>query len=100
MTERRTTPLPGVKCLSCGYQFDASTAAGQDDRAAVPKNGSVSLCIQCGAVAIFTRTVFGAYGLRLPTLAETADIDADPEIRRIRDAIVLMHLDPDVDKGK
>lgn len=37
---------PPWLCFSCGYQLDATT--GVEDRAAVPTEGSISICLNCG----------------------------------------------------
>jgi hypothetical protein len=68
---RTTTRLPPSACPGCGRVHDAAT--GTVNRA--PRDGSISVCIACGAVAIFE-----AGRLRAPTPAEAAEVANDPRV--------------------
>jgi hypothetical protein len=72
--------LPVYRCLRCGHAFDRASGVGEPPPPA-PTPGSVSLCIRCGHLAIFTDA---EPWLREATDAERVQIDADPDIRRIR----------------
>lgn len=63
------TPL---LCRVCGKGNAGHTPAGA--LPAVPHDGDYSLCAYCGAWSVFD----GA-GLRAPTPAEIAEIEADPD---------------------
>lgn len=65
-------------CPNCQIVHDAHDRKPEDR----PQPGDVSLCWHCGGVAIFTTD-----GLRLPTAAEKADIESEPEFTRAREAI-------------
>jgi hypothetical protein len=71
-------------CLKCGHGFDRASGIGSEP-AREPKPGSISLCIRCGAAAVFTD---GPARLRELTADEERDIAADPEIARIRHALL------------
>jgi len=45
-----TDNLPMSICWHCDRALDAATGIGNDDQ---PEEGAVSLCMYCGAVAIF-----------------------------------------------
>lgn len=62
------TTLFEAPCPTCGYRADAHTAVGDED--AVPKPGDVSLCIACGALAVYEPVMGSALVLRLPTTEE------------------------------
>lgn len=72
-----TVDMPHT-CPSCGREQDAMTGRP----GATPSVGDVGICWACGGAGVFTGT-----GLRAPTAAEAADIDADPEVVRVRAAI-------------
>lgn len=63
-----------VACLACRYQFDSATQVG-GEAPVRPHVGSVSLCLNCGHLAIWT-----AYGLRQPTDVELAEIMGQREV--------------------
>lgn len=46
----KTTKVPEVSCVECGHPFDLATDIATD---ATPAPGDVSLCIECGNVAMF-----------------------------------------------
>jgi hypothetical protein len=81
------TFLPGgVTCLECGYLMDATT--GLND-AYYPNKGDVSICVRCGALALFDPTPFGM-ALR-PVPPEQRDaVEALPVVRQVRSAIVSL----------
>lgn len=76
-----TTYTPENKCLFCGYLMDAATGHNPED---VPDENSVSICIRCGAVTMFTKDL----KLRPFTEAEAAQLRADPEAMRALSELV------------
>jgi DNA-directed RNA polymerase subunit RPC12/RpoP len=63
----KTTRMPEYRCLDCGAVHDAATNfAGE-----TPSSGSVSICAECGAIALFDDFL----QLRRPTPAERASIE-------------------------
>lgn len=69
------TTFFAATCPTCGYRMDAHSAIGGED--AVPAAGSLSVCIACGALAVF-EPVLGTLALRQPTHEETEAALADP----------------------
>lgn len=66
-------------CPHCGRVNEL--AGGAPDKA--PVEGDVSLCWQCGGIAIFT----AGGSSRLPTHEEAIEIGQSPEVRAARHAI-------------
>lgn len=62
-----TTKLPSHNCPYCGVAHYAATGLEDGDR---PETGSVSICCECGELAIFA----DGKKLRKPTLEELTDI--------------------------
>jgi hypothetical protein len=74
--------VSAIACPTCGrINTDHDRAPGQE-----PRDGDVGLCWGCGNLAIFVK-VDGSLAQRLPTDAEQADIEQDPEFQRARAAI-------------
>jgi hypothetical protein len=71
-----TYRAPITICWHCDRPLDAATPAGEDEGA--PQPGAVSLCLYCGAVAIFGEEL----ALRSPTKEELEDMEKDAEFRR------------------
>jgi hypothetical protein len=46
------TEIPHARCPYCGVKHDVATAQKAGDR---PGEGSVSVCIECGEISMFTR---------------------------------------------
>jgi len=61
-------------CLRCGAELSAFTGVTED--AIIPDNGSVSLCLYCGALAMFV-VRDGIISLREPTDEERAELMQD-----------------------
>ena len=59
-----------VTCPKCGYHFDIATPVGHN---APPKDGDVSVCINCAEVMTFE-----GGKLRPLTDTERAELDANP----------------------
>jgi len=70
-----------VPCPKCGSTLDAITAVSADDP---PQAGDATVCFQCAATLIFE----AAGGLRLPTDEEAAVLWREPEIARVKAAII------------
>ena len=70
----------GSRCLTCNARIETASDLFGDEKV---KAGDVSICLYCGAVAIFTGP---GIGLRDPTNEELVEILADPRVRRVRAA--------------
>jgi hypothetical protein len=70
------TPLD-ADCWKCGYRFEGTTAAFEEGEP--PSAGCISVCLNCGALAIFVDRPTGL-GLRKPTPAEMLEYGSDPQI--------------------
>jgi hypothetical protein len=46
------TRLPPHKCTACGYDIDCATGLKPDE---IPEPGSISICLNCGAIGIYTQ---------------------------------------------
>jgi hypothetical protein len=79
----RDSVTPRTDCPYCGNQNDRVTDPTGDD---VPKRGDVSVCIRCGGVGVFTRTL----RVRKPLAGEITQMMTDPELgpllRRMQEA--------------
>lgn len=67
-----------IACYQCGYRFDAATGLRGGGS---PDEGSVSICIACGALGMYVRAL-GALTVRAVTAAERDELIADPLIRQ------------------
>lgn len=87
-----TSDIVGTSCPDCGYEFELATGV---DHPETPSSGDVSICVVCGAVALFTVSDTGVLGMRKPSSDELTDIYREsPEILTIqRDTLqTLMRL--------
>jgi hypothetical protein len=75
---------PSQPCLTCGYVTDAVTSVS--DEGARPKEGDVSFCLACGALAIFDDDL----RFRAATAEEAALLAKDSVIRKLRLAHRIM----------
>ena len=81
-----STNMPPSKCLNCGKLLDAATCV-QGKHA--PDAGSLSICIDCGAVTIFGDDL----RLRPLTEAEAKDVQSDTVTwHLLRRASALIHF--------
>lgn len=74
-------------CPACGYPVPLTTGIGPDMEGVVPHDGAVSICIACGAIAIFTAD--GA-ALRAATPEEKAEIITDVKVANVVAAVLLL----------
>lgn len=81
---REETRLESFACPHCGYVCDACLSVKNED--ARPKEGSISLCINCGEFAMFNADLT----LREFTDEEETEIMTDPGIKETRAAWVRM----------
>lgn len=81
-----------TECWSCGAPTDAASSVDLDDDAQ-PGAGDVSVCMYCGAIAIFT-----GHGVdkRQPTAKEHDEAMADPRVERAVGAILTAQLLGDI----
>ncbi len=47
-----------------------------------PEPGNISICWVCKGMGVFTET-----GIRIPTVEEWSELEADPEVRAVRAAM-------------
>ena len=64
--------LPGSECWRCGYRMDAASAFDASDPRPA-REGDPSVCLRCGAVAVFT----AGLELRKMTPREVSELDGD-----------------------
>lgn len=69
-----------ANCLRCGYAFDTYTSVTPGGGR--PDTGAVSLCLECGHLAIFVNSTFGL-ALRETTADEHDALMADPDIIKV-----------------
>jgi hypothetical protein len=83
-----------TRCPWCGHLHGAVSAvtAIADRVSPEPKaaDGDLTMCIHCGNMCVFERAATG--GLRHPTAAETAELDADSRIIEMRKAWLQVKL--------
>lgn len=72
--DRDWMPLPVSACWYCAKQTNA--AADSQNREVRPVEGSISVCLYCGAVAVFDRALM----LRAPTGAELDAMAGDAKV--------------------
>lgn len=77
LTEEGATEIPGAACTRCGYEFELASGVNGVD---VPHAGSLSLCVNCGNIDIFTGPD-DRLRLRAPNDEELQDIMSDPAVR-------------------
>jgi hypothetical protein len=70
-----TTDTKENQCLACGYKHDAVTEIIHDHGVA-PREGDVSVCLNCGATAVFNADMT----LRHPTAEEKAAITLNKDV--------------------
>lgn len=63
------------RCPHCQTTLSATMLVGEGDH--TPEPGDVDVCAYCAKVSLFT-----TYGLRVPTTAEKAELDLEPDVRR------------------
>lgn len=68
--------MPETECRVCGTTFDAATNMDINGDEGPPDDGSVSFCINCGAISVFE-----GEGMRQPTADEFDSILADEGAR-------------------
>lgn len=66
-----------IPCPHCGRVHNAHDGLTAD---ATPKTGDVSICWRCRHFGIYESTPLGLT-IRIPTDAEQAELDTDPQIR-------------------
>jgi hypothetical protein len=87
-----TTPPPHLafrtRCWNCGETHDAASAT--DESGARPSNGDVTMCFDCGVLAIFD----SAYeeNIRKPTPAENFELKQHKELVELQRAWALHML--------
>lgn len=72
-----------VACSSCGYATDSASELVGDR--GMPKAGDFGLCLNCGAVEVYTGH---SLRRRLPTAAELVEFRADPKSRKAQDIVI------------
>ena len=81
MTLGPTTRLTGQpRCPNCSAVIDAAVPFEGVD---MPDDGAITVCLYCLAVLVFGGNPLHA---RMPSGAERAELDADPDVKRARQA--------------
>jgi hypothetical protein len=75
LRDYQTEPM---KCLGCGVILDGALEVQSSGE---PKPESVSMCVYCGSIAIYTK-VLGKLALRHPTDKELKEIMLQPNVRQ------------------
>jgi hypothetical protein len=84
MTDIHSTRIPSFRCPECGYSIDtAGTLDPRGPKVVRPRPGDISVCINCGDVAVFDE----ALKRRPSTLAERSA--AGPDLERVVSFIAL-----------
>jgi hypothetical protein len=78
-----------ITCPHCRIEQPLAAPA-RDDHGSGPQDGDVSLCFDCGQVAIFDSASPG--GARLPTAQEDAQLDRDPGVQLLRLGCLLRDI--------
>lgn len=74
-------------CPYCGKKNDRAAPVGDESaRGAVPKAGSVSICIGCAEVSVWENDFIGLR-LRKPSVEEREVLDGDPRIVEVQRAM-------------
>lgn len=73
------------RCFACEHELDAAMMI--DDPHSTPAAGDPSLCIRCGALAVFTGS---GVEIRPATAAELVAFNRTPEVRRARGLLLRM----------
>jgi hypothetical protein len=68
------TKVPEHKCPHCGVKQDGFAGEG------APEPGMIGICIKCAGLSIINPDLTA----RMPTEAENAELNANPEIIRLR----------------
>lgn len=74
-------------CPFCGYRHD-SVSVMNEKKFAMPKDGDVTICIECGHLSIFDLDNDG--GLRKPTRKELGKLVRDARVRNMLEAWFMM----------
>lgn len=78
MTDHRT---PTTWCPYCGTSLDGAMNV---DGPNAPDPGDVTVCLYCAGLAVFTDNL----GLRFPTDAELERWTVNPDVTRVRSAVL------------
>ncbi len=77
-------------CLCCGYTMDSASSATKEN--AVPKEGDISVCLNCGALYALRAGAWAPLGA-LDMAALPADVRGLVErVQRLRKLVVLADL--------
>jgi hypothetical protein len=80
-----TFDVPASPCPNCGHVSNlAATWSSIPIEVGAPLPGDLGFCVDCGGVHVYGDTLTK----RVPTKSEAVDIDADPQIARLREAWV------------
>jgi len=66
-------------CWNCGYECNHHSAPGDDH--APPSDGDISVCINCGKLAIFDASMPDK--VRRPSPSESIELHQDPEVHQM-----------------
>lgn len=77
------TTMQDTRCPHCGRTNEKHDSVGHDEP---PSEGALSLCMGCAGWGVFTEDG----GMRMPNAKELAEIEAAPECRAARAALLLV----------
>lgn len=81
--------LPVTHCPHCGHKHDAATNL---EAPRAPGQGDVSICLECGGIAVFDADPLR---LRLPTPDEQAQLESNQAVVSAQLVIVAMGMEKD-----
>lgn len=82
-----TFSMPVTYCPHCGHKHDAATNL---EAPRAPGKGDVSICLECGGVALFD---VDPIRLRLPTPAEQIELESNQAVVSAQLVVVAMSME-------
>jgi hypothetical protein len=83
----RTFNMPVTYCPHCGHRHDAATNL---EAPRAPGKGDVSICLECGGVALFD---MDPVRLRMPTPAEQVELESNQAVVSAQLVIAAMAME-------
>lgn len=82
-----STRLPRYPCPYCKTVHTAASTVTDAEHDCAPSDGDVTICFACAAICLFV-IKGGRTSLRKPTPVEGDELRRDPEIARVRVALI------------
>lgn len=73
-----------TRCWNCGFENDRVTSANPREALTEPRNGDITMCIECGEFAIFDSSF--PDGVRKPNPAENFEMKRSKELAFVKAA--------------